>query len=1038
MIARLIDAAIRNRWLVMVLVTGFVAFGWFEYKRLPIDAVPDITNVQVQINTRAPGYTPLEVEQRVTFPIEFSMAGMKGLESKRSISAYGLSQVTVIFKDGTDVYFARQLVNERLQEIRGSLPPGVEPSMGPVSTGLGEIYLYTVDAEPGARKPDGRPYTPTDLRSVQDWTIRPQLLQVPGVSEVNSIGGYARQYQVAPDPAKLLAYHLTLQDLIQALESNNLNVGAGYIERNGEQALVRIPGQLMDTRQIADVVIATRDGAPIKVGDVAQVQIGKNLRTGAATHDNKETVLGTAMLLLGENSRAVSQAVAGKLREIEKQLPPGVRVTPVYDRTTLVDKTIATVQKNLFEGALLVIVVLFAFLGNLRAALITAAVIPLALLATFTGMVENRVSGNLMSLGALDFGLIVDGTLIIVENCILRLAESQHQHGRILQRDERFEVVYRATREVFTPALVSVAVIVLVNLPIFALTGVEGKMFKPMAFAVIAALIGALIFAVTFVPAACALLLSGRIQEKDNLLVRWAKRGYAPLLTAALKWRWAVAAAALVFVLFCGLLGSRMGAEFIPNLDEGDVAIGTYRPPSTGIEQAVQMQLQLNRALLQLPEVKTVFARNGTAEVATDLMPPGRSDTYVMLKDRADWPDPAKPKAQLLEQMRQATEAVPGGAYEFTQPIELRFNELISGVRSDLAVKLFGDDLEVLLNRAEAIATQLRAVPGAADVAVEQIAGLSVLTVAPRRTRLARYGLNVGDLQDAVSAALGGRQTGLIYEGDARYPLEVRLPEDLRTDPRALERLPLARPGGGYVPLAEVATLKTVEGPNQISRDDAKRRVVIMANVRGRDLASFVGDARSRIEQQVKLPPGYFVTYGGTFEQLQSASRRLSVLVPLSLLMIVGLLFMTFGSLKDALLVFSGVPLALTGGILALLARGIPLSITAGVGFITLSGVAVLTGVVMVSAIRELRRDGVALEAAITRGALTRLRPILMIGLVASLGFLPMALNTGTGAEVQRPLATVVIGGIVSATLLSLLVLPALYRLAYRRTEDGG
>ncbi len=1032
MIDRIIDTAIRNRWFVMIAVLGFVALGTYQYGKLPIDAVPDITNVQVQINTQAPGFSPLEVEQRVTFLVETAMAGLPGLDHSRSVSAYGLSQVTIVFKEGSDVYFTRQLVNERLQEVRSQLPSNVEPELGPVSTGLGEIFLYTINAAPDASKPDGTAYTPTDLRAIQDWVVRPQLRQVPGVSEVNSIGGFAKQYQVAPDPARLLSFGISLSDLVSALEQNNLNVGAGYIERNGEQFLVRVPGQLADENAIRRAVITTHDNIPITVNDVATVSIGKELRTGAATQDGHETVLGTAMMLIGENSRIVSQSVAEKLAEINKRLPPGVSAKAVYDRTILVNKTIGTVQKNLIEGAILVVAVLFLFLGNLRAALITAAVIPLSLLATFTGMVQGGVSGNLMSLGALDFGLIVDGTLIVVENCISRLAQAQHNKGGLLDRSERFEAVFNATREVFRPSLVSVVVIILVNLPIFALNGVEGKMFGPMAFAVVAALVGALVFSITFVPAACALFLTGKISEGDNWLVRSAKRFYEPLLEWVLRSQYVVVSGAFAFVLLCGFLASTMGAEFIPNLDEGDLAVETSRPVSTGIEQAVSMQLHLNRTLLTIPEVKTVFARNGTAEVATDLMPPGRSDTYIMLKPHEEWPDPGKSKATLIAEIENVASTVPGTVFGFSQPIQLRFNELISGVRSDVALKIFGDDLEVLVRLAAEAQRILTKVPGAEDVKTEQASGLPLLTVDPNRVQLARYGLTVANVQDSVSAALGGKETGLIYEGDARYPLEVRLPEGLRTDPEALARLPLSRKGGGYIPLAEVATLKTSEGPNQISRENGKRFIVVMANVRGRDLASFVGEAQRAIAQDLALPPSYYVEYGGTFEQLASATRRLSVLVPLSLLLILGLLVVTFGSFKDALIVFSGVPLALTGGILALLLRGIPLSITAGVGFITLCGVSVLTGVIMISYIRELIRDGHPLERAIREGAMTRLRPILMIGLVASLGFLPMALNVGTGAEVQRPLATVVIGGIISATLLSLFVLPALYQLCHR------
>ena len=1032
MISRIINLAIHSRWMVMIAVLGFVAFGVYQYRQLPIDAVPDITNVQVQINTRAPGYSPLEVEQRVTFLVETAMAGLPRLERTRSVSAYGLSQVTVVFQDGVDPYFARQLVNERLQEAKAQLPQGVEPEMGPVSTGLGEIYLYTVDSAKNAVKPDGTDYTPTDLRAIQDWIIRPQLRQVPGVSEVNSIGGYAKQYQVAPDPIRLLSFGITLSSLIQALEANNLNVGAGYIERNGEQYLVRVPGQLGNEDAIRRAVITTVENVPITVGDVANVGVGKELRTGAATKNGHETVLGTAMMLIGENSRVVSERVAARLVEINKRLPPGITANPVYDRTVLVNKTIATVQKNLLEGALLVVAVLFLFLGNLRAAVITAAVIPLSLLATFTGMVQGGVSGNLMSLGALDFGLIVDGTLIVVENCISRLAEAQHRKGTLLTRTERFDLVFDATREVFRPSLVSVVVIVLVNLPIFALSGVEGKMFHPMAFAVVAALLGALAFSITFVPAACALFLTGKIKEGDNWLVQAAKRGYRPLLDQVLRYRIAVVAGALVFVLFCGFVATRMGAEFIPSLDEGDLAIETSRPVSTGMEQAVAMQLQLNRALLTIPEVKMVFARNGTAEVATDLMPPGKADTYVMLKPQEEWADPGKTKTQLISEIEAVAKDVPGTVVGFSQPIQLRFNELISGVRSDVALKIYGDDLSELLRLAEAAERILAQVPGAEDVKMEQAAGLPVLTVEPNRAQLGRYGISVSSLQDTVAAALGGKETGLIYEGDARYPLQVRLRESLRADEESLKHLPLSRARGGYVPLEEVASLRTAEGPNQISRENGKRFIVVMANVRGRDLAGFVHEAQGRVNERLKLPTGYYIEYGGTFEQLASASQRLSILVPLALLMILGLLIVTFGSVKDALIVFSGVPLALTGGILALLVRGIPLSITAGVGFITLCGVSVLTGVIMISHIRGLILSGEPASLAIREGAISRLRPILMIGLVASLGFLPMALNVGTGAEVQRPLATVVIGGIISATLLSLFVLPALYQIFHR------
>lgn len=1039
MLEKLLKSVIGQRWVVLLVVLGLAALGIYNYQRLPIDAVPDITNVQVQVNTEAAGYSPLEAEQRITFPIETAMAGLPGLEQTRSLSRYGLSQVTVVFKDGTDIYFARQLVNERVQEARSKLPPGIDPSMGPVSTGLGEIFMWTVEPEGKGRKPDGSAYTSTDLRTIQDWIVRPQLRNLPGVTEINTIGGYLKQFQVAPDPAKLVAYGIGFQDLMEALSKNNANVGAGYIEKSGEQYLIRAPGQVTTLEEIRDIVIRSDDGAPLRIRDVAEVLEGKELRTGAATENGKEVVLGTVFMLLGENSRTVSQRVAAKLEEVNRSLPEGVVAKTVYDRTTLVDRTIKTVATNLVEGALLVVVVLLALLGNWRAALLTAAVIPLSMLLLITGMVENKVSANLMSLGALDFGLIVDGAVIIVENCLRRLAIAQHRLGRLLNRGERFEAVFEATREVFTPSLVSVIVVILVNLPIFALTGVEGKMFHPMAFTVVVALLAALVLSVTFVPAAIAIFVTGRVEEKENRLMQWAGGAYRPALRMAMANRIPVVTAAAMIVVLSGLLATRMGSEFVPSLDEGDVALHAMRIPGTSLTQALEMQTALERRLMEFPEVERVFAKIGTAEIASDPMPPNVADNFVMLKPRSAWPDPDRTKADLVRAMQEALEKIPGNNYEFTQPIQMRFNELISGVRSDVAVKVFGDDLNLLLETGERIATTLEAISGAADVKVEQVSGLPVLTIKLNRPQIARYGLNTSDVQQAIEIAVGGKEAGEIFEGDRRFDLIVRLPDRLRTDLEALKRLPVPLPGGAdkggkarYVTLGEVADFDLAPGPNQISRENGKRRVVVTTNVRGRDLGSFVTEARERIATQVKLPEGYWIGYGGTFEQLASAAQRLKVVVPLSLLLIFGLLFMTFNSAKDALLVFSGVPLALTGGIAALWLRDIPLSISAGVGFITLSGVAVLTGVVMVSCIRDLRAQGMAIDEAIEAGALTRLRPILMVALVASLGFLPMALNTGTGAEVQRPLATVVIGGIISATLLTLLVLPVLYRLFHR------
>ena len=1036
MIDKLIQFSIARRWLVMFFVLVVSALGIWNYQNLPIDAVPDITNVQVQINTEAPGYSPLEVEQRITYLVELAITGLPYVESTRSLSRYALSQVTVVFEKGTDIYFARNLINERLQQAKSDMPSGIEPVMGPVATGLGEIFHYAVHADEDARQPNGEKYDATALRTLQDWVIRPQLRLVPGVTEINTIGGFEKEFHITPEPSQLLAFDLSFDDLVVAIEKNNANVGAGYIEKNGEQYLIRAPGQVADIAGIQRIIVAHKDGIPITIADVADVGFGKQLRTGAATRDGEETVLGTAVMLLGGNSRSVSEAVSAKLEEINKTLPKGITAEPVYNRTVLVDKTIATVQKNLLEGAVLVVVVLLVMLGNVRAALLTAMVIPLSMLMLMTGMVQTKVSANLMSLGALDFGLIVDGAVIIVENCILRLAGRQHHLGRTLKLDERFQTVFSATREVFTPSLISVLVVILVNLPILALTGVEGKMFTPMAMAVIIALLSALVLSLTFVPAAVALLLSGHIEEKDNIIVRQSKRAYTPVLAWVLKFRLFVLAGAVLFVIGVGSLVTKMGTEFIPNLDEGDIAIQSLRIPGTSLTQSLDMQFKIDHAVLEIPEVKTYFSRVGTAEVASDPMGPNISDGYVMLKDRADWPNPDKTKSQLLNEVKEKLALIPGNAFEISQPIQLRFNELISGVRSDLGIKIYGDDLDQLLKSGTEVAAVLNGIEGAEGVKVEQVSGLPILSVEANRPALYRYGLNVADVQDVLAAATGGEEAGLIFEGDSRFTIVVRVAEHIRNDLKALERLPIPLPQGGYVPLNEVATLNLAPGPNQISRENGKRRLVVSANVRGRDLGGFVADVQAQIEQQVTLPPGYWLAYGGTFEQLQSATERLSLLVPVTLVMIFALLMMTFGSAKDAALVFSGVPLALTGGVIALWLRDIPLSITAGVGFITLCGVSVLTGVMMVSAFRDGLKRGDDIDTSIMQGAMLRLRPILMVALVAALGFLPMALNTSTGAEVQRPLATVVIGGIISSTLLTLLVLPGLYRMAYRKPKN--
>ncbi|WP_047309063.1 efflux RND transporter permease subunit [Rhodopseudomonas palustris] len=1055
MIDRILAFSVRQRWLVMIGALMMAAFGAWNFTRLPIDAVPDITNVQVQINTNAPGYSPLEVEQRITFPIETAMGGLPSLVNTRSLSRYGLSQVTVVFKEGTDIYFARQLVNERVQQAKDVLPTGIETAMGPVSTGLGEIYMYTVEAKPGATRADGKPFTPSDLRTAQDWIVKPQLRNVPGVSEVNGIGGFAKQFHVLPDPARLMAYRLSFRDVMTSLAANNANVGAGYIEKNGEQYLVRTPGQVSDIEEIRQIVIGSRGGVPVRIMDVAEVAEGTDLRTGAATLNGQEVVLGTAMLLIGENGRTVAQRVAARLEQIEKSLPEGMSLRAVYDRTHLIDATIATVEKNLVEGALLVIAILFLILGNFKAAIATALVIPLAMLFTITGMFENKVSANLMSLGAIDFGIIIDGAVIIVENCLRLLAHEQQRRGRLLSRQERFDTIIAGSREVIKPSLFGTLIIAVVYLPVLTLTGVEGKMFTPMALTVLMALLGASLLSMTFVPAAVALLVTGKVSEKENWFMRLAHRAYLPLLDLAIRMRGFVVVVAVALVVVSGYAATRMGGEFIPSLDEGDVAIQAMRMPGTSLTQSLDMQIALEKRVLAIPEVSKVFARTGTAEVATDPMPPSISDGYVMLKPRAQWPDPNKPKADVVQQIELAAEQVAGSLYELSQPIQLRFNELISGVRSDVGVKIFGDDLDVLMQVAGQVQSVLQSVKGAADVKTEQVAGLPVLTVRLDRRALARFGINVADVQNLVEIAVGGKSAGLVFEGDRRFDLVVRLPDRIRSDLAAIKALPIplppiegqAKPTPAtfgvsslaqmrYAPLSELAEIVVAPGPNQISREDGKRRIVVSANVRGRDLGSFVGEAQQLIADKVKLPAGYWIGWGGQFEQLVSATQRLTIVVPIALLLIFLLLFISLGSAADALLVFSGVPLALTGGVFALLLRDIPLSISAGIGFIALSGVAVLNGLVIITFIERLRTEGRRIVEAVREGALTRLRPVLMTALVASLGFVPMALATGAGAEVQRPLATVVIGGIVSSTLLTLLVLPALYILFRRETTD--
>ncbi|MFY0641160.1 MAG: CusA/CzcA family heavy metal efflux RND transporter [Bermanella sp.] len=1024
MIEWILRFSIERRILMVMLALFIMATGFYHYQKLPIDAVPDITNVQVQINTQADGYSPLEVEQRITFNVETAFAGLPKLAYSRSLSRYGLSQVTLIFEEGTDIYFARNLIDQRLSSVNQQLPAGIEATMGPIATGLGEIFMYSVQAEQGAVKKDGLPYDITDLREIQDWIIKPQLALVKGIIEVNAIGGYEKQYHVTPWPEKMLSLQVNMADIHHALTRSNQNQGAGFIETNGQQLLVRIPGQLQTIQDIGNVIIKTFDSNPVFIKDVADVAIGKELRTGAATQNAQETVIATAMMLAGENSREVALNATARLKEIQKSLPHGITLNVVYNRTTLVEKAIATVQKNLIEGALLVIAVLFLLLGNIRAALITAAVIPLAMLGTITGMVRTGVSANLMSLGALDFGLIVDGAVIIVENAIRRLGQVNNQN---LTKQERLSIVFDATNEVIRPSLFGVLIITLVYIPLFSLTGVEGKMFHPMAATVVMALLIALILSLTLVPAMVALFMTGPITEKESLVIKKTKQGYQTALQWALRFPRLVISLATALVFTCVYLATTLGTQFIPQLQEGDIALHAMRTPGTGIEQAVAMQTLLEKEILKIDEVETVFSKIGTAEVATDPMPPNVADTFVMLKPQDEWPDSSITQNDVSEKIQHAIAHLPGNNYEFTQPIQMRFNELISGVRSDLAIKIYGDDLDVLLTQAQAVLSQIQSLPGAADARIEQVTGLPMLSIVPDKLALAEYGLTLTDIQTVLATAIAGEQAGLIFEGDRRFNIVMRLPETLRTNINELRALPIILTNGDYVPLNQVANIEISPQPNQISREQGKRRIIVSSNIRGVDLGSFVQNAKQTISQNVNIPAGYWLEYAGTFEQLQSASKRLSIVVPLTLLLILGLLVMAFNSIKDALIIFSAIPFALTGGILSLWLTDMSLSITAAVGFIALSGIAVLNGLVMLSFIRQRFLEIGDLSKAIIEGAVIRLRPVLMTALVASLGFVPMALNTGTGAEVQRPLATVVIGGIISSTLLTLFVLPILY-----------
>ncbi|KQM65908.1 cation transporter [Sphingomonas sp. Leaf17] len=1049
MLARIVTIAVEKRWLVLLLTVAAALAGVFAIQRLPIDAVPDITNNQVQINVVAPALSPDQIEKQVAFTVETALAGIPGLEHTRSLSRNGFAQITAVFDEKTDIYFARSQVAERLRTAEESLPEGVNPEMGPIATGLGDIFMWTVEyreldqvnhrnGEPGLQK-DGSYITPegdhlvdaadkaTYLRTVQDWIVTPQLKSSTGLAGVDSLGGYTKQYLVVPDIQRMAAMKITLQDLATALERNNTSAGAGVVNRNGEGLAVRADGRVRNADELARTVVATRESVPILLSQIATVRTGQALRMGSASENEREVVVGTAVMRIGENSRTVSTGVGERLKEIGRALPVDVVVKPVLNRTELVNSTIATVARNLAEGALLVIVVLFALLGNFRAALIAALVIPITMLLTSVGMLRAGVSANLMSLGALDFGLIVDGAVIIVENALRRLGDEQHGRAEPLPLRQRLDLVAASAREMIRPSVYGQAIIILVYAPLLTFTGVEGKMFEPMALTVIIALVFAFVLSMTFVPAAIAIWLSRPVDEKESRIIGWLRRRYEPGLAKAMGRPSVTLGVAMGALALAGVAFTTLGQEFLPQLDEGNILVQAVRIPGTSVDQSQTMQFQVEKMLARQPEVRFAFSRTGTSEIASDPMPPNATDTFVILKPRAEWPDPGLAKEELVERMEKRLSTLPGNAYEITQPIQMRFNELIAGVRGDVAVKVFGDDFGGMNDAAGRIADILRKTRGAVDVRVEQTEGLPMLDIRPNRMAMSRIGVTAGDVQDTVAAAIGGREAGVIFEGDRRFPVVIRLSEASRSDLTEVAQVPVATSAGGFVPLSTVADIAVVDGPNQISRENGKRRVVVQANVRDRDVAGVVADARAAIDAQVKMPPGTFVEWGGQFENLASARDRLLLVVPVCFAVIMLLLYGALGSLRDAVIVFTGVPLALVGGVLALVLRGMPFSVSAAVGFIALSGIAVLNGLVMVSSIHDLMARGIDRVQAAQDGALARLRPVAMTALVASLGFVPMALGHGAGAELQKPLATVVIGGLISATLLTLFVLPTLY-----------
>jgi heavy metal efflux system protein len=1028
MINALIRFSVANKLIVLLLVGIMSAAGVYSLITLPIDAVPDVTNVQVQVLTSAPSLAPLEIERQVTFPVETAMSGLPDIEEIRSVSKFGLSAVTIVFKDSVDTYFARQLVLERLSQAREQIPSNIgSPEMGPISTGLGEIYQYELVSKDGS-------FDATQLRTIQDWNVRRQLLGVPGVTEINSFGGFEKQYQVQINPEKLQSFGLSLRDVYEAVGRNNANVGGAYIEKGAEQYLLRGIGLVEKAEDVSNIVVKTgKEGVPVYVRDIGEVVEGATVRQGAVTADGKgEIVVGIALMLKGENSRTVVNRVKERVEKVKESLPQGVELIPFYDRTELIDRAIATVEKNLIEGAILVIIVLILLLGNWRGALLVATIIPLSMLFAAILMRIFNVSGNLMSLGALDFGLIVDGAVVMVENAVRRRAEAQHENSR--EPAER--TILESCLEVARPVVFAVAIIAIVYLPILSLQGIEGKMFIPMALTVIFALLGSLILSLTYVPAMLTFILKGKVSETESFPVRWSKQIYKPAFEFVMKFRQQALALAVGLVLISAAIFPFLGAEFIPRLDEGDLAVQVQQLPSVSLKQSIKTVSEVEKVLMQFPEVKTVISKTGRAEVATDPMSIDFSDLYLALKPHDEWTT-TKDKTELIEKMSKALEeGVPSASVSFSQPIELRVAELISGVRSDIAIKLYGDDLDVLKEKADEIVKVVQTVKGAEDVKAEATSGLPQLQIKPDRAAIARYGLNIEDVNDLVESIFAGKDAGQVFEGEQRFNLVVRLNNDSSKSVDTIKNLLLTASNGSRVPLSQVADIKVVESASQISREDTRRRISVELNVRGRDIASFVQEAQQKIGKDVNIPAGYYLKWGGTFENLERATGRLLIVVPIALFLIFILLFTTFGSVKQALLIFTGILFAVVGGVFALALRGMPFSISAGVGFIALFGVAVLNGVVMVSFINQLRDEGKTVLESVREGAMTRLRPVLMTALVASLGFIPMALATSAGAEVQRPLATVVIGGLITSTLLTLLILPTLYAWFEKDTLD--